>query len=94
MRKYDLIQEVMLADDSITKVQALNAVESVFDSMFRSLNYGQSVYYRGFGTFKVVTRKAKKARDIGRGITIDIPARKKPVFKPSSKLTNATNEDS
>ena len=35
----------------------------------------ESVYLRGFGTFEVVKRAPKKARNIKAGKTIDVPAR-------------------
>lgn len=44
---------------------------------------GQEVTLRGFGTFQVKHRKAKSARNISAGTTIQIPARYVVAFKPS-----------
>lgn len=44
---------------------------------------GQDVTLRGFGTFQVKHRKAKSARNISAGTTIQIPARYVVAFKPS-----------
>lgn len=52
---------------------------------------GQEVTLRGFGTFKAKQRKAKTARNISAGTTIQIPARKVVTFKPSKDFN--TNQD-
>ena len=44
---------------------------------------GQDVTLRGFGTFQVKHRKAKTARNVSAGTTIQIPARYVVAFKPS-----------
>lgn len=44
---------------------------------------GEGVTLRGFGTFQVKHRKAKSARNISAGTTIQIPARYVVAFKPS-----------
>ena len=53
-----------------------------------SLETGQNVYLRGFGSFVVKTRKAKKGRNISKNITIDIPAHNIPSFKPAKVFLN------
>lgn len=51
--------------------------------VIRDLVYcGNEVTLRGFGTFQIKQRKAKAARNISAGTTIQIPARKVVVFKP------------
>ena len=44
---------------------------------------GENVYLRGFGSFVIKTRKAKKGRNISKNVTIDIPAHNIPSFKPA-----------
>lgn len=94
MTKNELIEQVQICDDSITKEQAKKAVETVFGAMKENLINGDPVFYRGFGTFKIVVRKPKTARNISKGTTILIPARKKPVFKPSKEFVNLVNGQS
>lgn len=48
-----------------------------------AMESGENVYLRGFGSFVVKTRKAKKGRNISKNITIDIPAHNIPSFKPA-----------
>lgn len=62
--------------------QAVKAVEAVMKTIMDAVSGGDEVTLRGFGTFKTVVRRAKKARDISRRETIMLPESKKPVFKP------------
>lgn len=94
MTKNDLIDWVQNSDQTITKEQAKKAVETVFRVMKESLIQGSPIFYRGFGTFRIVVRKPKTARNISKGTTILIPARKKPVFKPSKEFVNLVNGQS
>lgn len=48
-----------------------------------AMESGENVYLRGFGSFVVKTRKAKKGRNISKNITINIPAHNIPSFKPA-----------
>lgn len=50
---------------------------------------GEEVTLRGFGTFKAKLRKAKSARNISAGTTIQIPARYVVAFKPSKDFNTA-----
>ena len=48
-----------------------------------SLEKGDNVYLRGFGSFIVKTRAAKTGRNISKNTTIKIPAHNIPAFKPA-----------
>ena len=53
------------------------------DSVKNSLEKGDNVYLRGFGSFIVKERAEKTARNISKNTTIVIPAHKIPAFKPA-----------
>lgn len=85
MTKQDLAQEI--ADKKgLTKKQALDAIDGFAEALISAMAFGQSVFLRGFGTFKVQQRKGKMARDITRGTIIEVPARKVVKFVPSKQL--------
>lgn len=65
-----------------SQCQAVSAVEAFMETVVDTVSGGDEVTLRGFGTFKTVVRREKKARDISRRETITLPATKKPVFKP------------
>ncbi|MGM0635743.1 MAG: HU family DNA-binding protein [Bacteroidota bacterium] len=58
-------------------------VESFMDEVKNSLESGDNVYLRGFGSFIVKTRAAKTGRNISKNTTIKIPAHNIPAFKPA-----------
>ncbi len=64
-----------------TDVQA--TVESFMEEVKGSLETGENVYLRGFGSFVVKTRAEKTGRNISKNTTIKIPAHNIPAFKPA-----------
>jgi DNA-binding protein HU-beta len=87
MNKGDLINEV--AEVVNTKKEAQSAVESVISSITKALKKGEDVTLTGFGTFKVVKRKARKGRNPYTGEEIKIKATKAPKFTPGKILKEA-----
>jgi DNA-binding protein HU-beta len=51
--------------------------------VINSLENGENVYLRGFGSFIVKTRAEKTGRNISKNTTIKIPAHNIPAFKPA-----------
>ena len=64
-------------------------VDCVFSSITQSLKKGEDVTLVGFGTFKVVKRKARKGRNPSTGEAIKIKATKAPKFTPGKSLKEA-----
>lgn len=90
MNKNDLTGVV--ADNAgITKAQAADAVDAVFDAITNTLKGGGDVRLVGFGTFAVTRRKASKGRNPATGAAIDIPASNQAKFKPGKGLKEAIN---
>lgn len=87
MNKAELIQEV--AKVVSTKKEAQAAVDCVLESITKSLKKGQPVMLVGFGTFKVVKRKARKGRNPQTGAEIKISASKAPKFVAGKALKDA-----
>ncbi|MGA8855379.1 MAG: HU family DNA-binding protein [Christiangramia sp.] len=58
-------------------------IESFMDEVKTSLESGDNVYLRGFGSFVVKTRAEKTGRNISKNTTIKIPAHNIPAFKPA-----------
>jgi len=87
MNKSDLINEV--ATVVSTKKEAQSAVECVISSITKAMKKGEDVVLTGFGTFKVVNRKARKGRNPYTGEEIKIKATKAPKFTPGKALKEA-----
>jgi DNA-binding protein HU-beta len=90
MNKNDLISAV--ADASgLSKNDASNAVESVFDAITKALSGGDEVRLVGFGTFSVAKRKASTGRNPRTGEPMKIKASNQPKFKAGKGLKDAVN---
>lgn len=90
MNKNDL-SGVVAEKAGITKAQASDAVDAVFDAITATLKEGDEVRLVGFGTFAVSHRKASKGRNPATGAEIDIPASNQAKFKPGKGLKDALN---
>lgn len=58
-------------------------VETFMEEVKSSLENGDNVYLRGFGSFIIKTRAEKTGRNISKNTTIKIPAHNIPAFKPA-----------
>ncbi|GBD96083.1 MAG TPA: HU family DNA-binding protein [Nitrospirae bacterium] len=85
MSKSDLIESVAKTA-ALSKAKASLAVNAVFDTISASLKKGKSISLVGFGSFSVVKRKARNARNPQTGETIKIKATKAPKFKAGKNL--------
>ncbi|MGA9178953.1 MAG: HU family DNA-binding protein [Desulfobacterales bacterium] len=87
MNKGDLIDEVSKVLK--TKKDAQAAVDCVLSSITKALGKGDTVSLIGFGTYKVVERKARKGRNPQTGEEIYIAASKVPKFVAGKALKEA-----
>jgi DNA-binding protein HU-beta len=90
MSKQELVNYVA-EKTGLSKKDAEAALSSVVDGVKSSLVKGDSVTLVGFGTFSVSHRGARTGRNPQTGATIQIPARKAPVFKAGKGLKDAVN---
>ncbi len=82
MTKADIVNSI--ADKSgIEKVDVLNVVEAFMSTVRGSLEKGENVYLRGFGSYIVKTRAEKTGRNISKNTAVKIPAHNIPAFKPA-----------
>jgi DNA-binding protein HU-beta len=82
MTKADIVSEIA-KNTGVEKVQVMAIVEAFMDSVKGSLEAGNNVYLRGFGSFIVKKRAQKVARNISKNTTITIPEHNIPAFKPA-----------
>lgn len=88
MTKQDLI-EALAKKAAFTKKEAAKALNVILEEIKNALKKGKQVALIGFGTFRVVKRKARKGRNPQTGQTIKIPAKKVVRFKPGAELKKA-----
>jgi integration host factor subunit beta len=90
MTKADLIEQVaQLAE--VTRKDGEVIVETIFDSIVKSLRAGDKIEIRGFGSFRTRQRKPRTGRNPKTGAKVEVPAKKIPYFKPSKELKDLVN---
>ncbi|MCU1289950.1 MAG: Bacterial nucleoid DNA-binding protein [Acidobacteria bacterium] len=92
MTKADLVERVAKEAD-MTKKDAEQLVEIIFDSIIASLNKGEKIELRGFGSFRVRQRNARKGRNPKTGDSVNIPAKRVAYFKPGKELKEVINDE-
>ena len=87
MTKAEIVAKI--SDDlGIDKGDVLATVESFMSEVKGSLETGENVYLRGFGSFTIKKRAEKTGRNISKNTTIIIPAHNIPAFKPAKTFVN------
>jgi DNA-binding protein HU-beta len=82
MRKADLVNAIS-EKTGVAKVDVLVSLEALFKEIKTTLQGGENVYVRGFGSFIIKKRAKKIGRHIKKGKAIEIPEHFIPSFKPA-----------
>ncbi|MCB0647284.1 MAG: HU family DNA-binding protein [Saprospiraceae bacterium] len=90
MNKGDLVSAVA-EKAGITKAQAGDAVNAVFEAIQGTLKNGDKAAFVGFGTFSTSKREAREGRNPLTGKTIKIEAKTSVKFKAGQALNDAVN---
>ncbi|NNC69694.1 MAG: integration host factor subunit beta [Flavobacteriaceae bacterium] len=92
MTKAEIVANI--SDKSgIEKADVLRVVEDLMKEIKGSLESGNNVYLRGFGSFTVKTRAEKTGRNISKNTTIKIPAHNIPAFKPAKVFVEGVKKN-
>jgi integration host factor subunit beta len=92
MTKAELVEDVARAAE-LTKKDAERLVEIVFESIIETLNQGEKIELRGFGSFRLRQREPRKGRNPKTGDKVDVPPKKVPYFKPGKELKELINKE-
>ena len=90
MTKADLIENVASSAE-LSKRQAGEIVNMIFDDIEKALQKGDRVALTPFGSFVVRARKAREGRNPKTGEKIKIAARKVPAFVAGKGLKDAVS---
>lgn len=82
MTKAEIVNEIAQST-KIEKVAVQAVVEGFMEVIKGSLENGNPVYLRGFGSFIIKHRAQKAARNITANTTVTVPAHDIPAFKPA-----------
>lgn len=90
MTKAELVDEVA-RNSELSKKDAEVIVQTVLDSIIESLQGGDKVELRGFGSFRLRERASRQGRNPKTGEKVFVPAKKVPYFKPGKELKELIN---
>ncbi|SHG27654.1 DNA-binding protein HU-beta [Desulfacinum infernum DSM 9756] len=90
MNKKELIEKVA-ATANVSKQDTASVVNALLNEIEAALKAGEQIAITGFGSFKVVDRPAREARNPRTGEKITVPASKVPKFVPGKSLKDALN---
>jgi DNA-binding protein HU-beta len=87
MIKADIVNRVAELSN-IPRVKAVQAVDTIIDSMKSALRDGKRIELRGFGVFQVRDRKKGVGRNPKTGVEVAITPGRTVRFKPGKDLKN------
>lgn len=87
MTKADLIEKVAAAVN-LTKKDTEVVIETILHGITRALASKDDgkVELRGFGSFRVRSRRARQGRNPQTGQPVQVPPKRVPYFKPGKEL--------
>lgn len=85
------LAEALAAALGLTKADARQAVDSVFDLITDAAAKGEEISLNGFGKFKVKESLAREGRNPSTGAAIQIAASKKLAFTPAKAVKDKLN---
>ena len=91
MTKAQIINKVS-KDTGFTKVEASLVLEGLIEHIMVAIENGERVDLRGFGSFNVKRRNARKGINPATQDVITIKEKYIPFFKPSDKLMKRVNK--
>lgn len=95
MTKADLVEQVHEAiGPGVTKKDCAAVIDAFLNAVKLAIANGEHIEIRGFGTFKVRSRRPRIARNPRTGESVTVPARAVPIFKPSRLFKKEVEEAS
>ncbi len=91
MTKADIVTRIS-DKTGMERADVQATVEAFMKEVRHSLETGDNVYLRGFGSFIIKKRAEKTGRNISKNTTIIIPAHNIPSFKPAKTFVEAVKK--
>ena len=92
MTRSDLIAALAARFTHLTAKDAEIAVKEILDAIGNSLAHGGRVEIRGFGSFSLNYRPARKGRNPKSGEAVSVPAKYVPHFKAGKEMRERVEE--
>ena len=92
LTRAELVDQVAEAAD-LTKNDAEVVLETVLSNIVEALRRGEKVELRGFGSFRLRHRDARRGRNPKTGGRVDVPPKLVPYFRPGKELKALINQE-
>ena len=93
MAKSELGQKLCNAYPNIIRKDIEKILDIIFLEITEALSRGENIEIRGFGTYKIIKRKARLGRNPKNSEPVQIPAKKALKWKMSKILYNRLNKN-
>ena len=92
LTRAELVVQVAAAAD-LTKKDADIVLETVLGNIVKALHRGERVELRGFGSFRLRHRDARRGRNPKSGGRVYVPSKLIPYFRPGKVLKALINQE-
>ena len=92
MVRSELLQKMCNLHSNVLRKDIEKILEITFQEVAEALREGRNIEIRGFGTYKIVKRKARTGRNPKNSELIQIPEKKAIKWKMSKTLFNRLNK--
>tara|TARA_B110000196_G_C20891345_1_gene541446 strand:+ start:378 stop:689 length:312 start_codon:yes stop_codon:yes gene_type:complete len=93
MVRSELLQKMCNLYPGILRKDIKKILEIVFTEIVQALSEGKNIEIRGFGSYKIVKRKARVGRNPKNSTAIQIPEKKSIKWKMSKALFKRLNKN-
>ncbi|AWP23969.1 integration host factor subunit beta [Acidiferrobacter sp. SPIII_3] len=92
MTKSELIQSLVASQPQLDQRDVELAVKGLLERMSNALQAGERIEVRGFGSFCLHHRPARLGRNPKTGMSVQVPDRRVPHFKPGKELRERVDQ--
>ncbi len=93
MVKSELVQKLCNSYPNILRADIEKILDIIFLETIEALCRGENLEIRGFGTYKIIKRKARLGRNPKTSQSVQVPAKKAVKWKMSKILYNRLNNN-
>lgn len=91
MTKADIV-DIISSSVGLTKIETEAVVNGFLETVINAMKRGDNIELRGFGSFKVVKRAQRVARNPKKNVEVIVPEQYAPILKFSKEFKEVVNE--
>ena len=92
MNKSDLLKKISAKTDSLNEEDLEKSVNIILNLISNTLNDGNRIEIRNFGTFSIRSRDQRISRNPKTGTAVLVEAKRHPYFRASKYLKESLNK--